>query len=99
MSGEDIVRPLPVDARRLRQRPEDDPDGVDDAGDVAQDRQQQGDEELRLYVRQKEQNQQDEAIDTKRCAVQRQLNPEYPFGSKTKEPNPEYIYMLTLQQP
>ena len=47
-SGEHVVRALPVDARRLRRRPEDDVEGVDDAGDVAQYRQREGDEELRL---------------------------------------------------
>jgi hypothetical protein len=47
-SGEDVVGPVAVDAGRLRRRLEDDVDGVDDAGDVAEQRQQQGDEELRL---------------------------------------------------
>lgn len=45
-SGEHVVGPLPVDARRLRRRPEDDVEGVHDAGDVAQHRQKEGDEEL-----------------------------------------------------
>lgn len=46
-SGEHVVvGPLPVDARRLRRRPEDDVEGVHDAGDVAQRRQEEGDEEL-----------------------------------------------------
>ena len=48
-SGEDVVGPVAVDAGRLRRRLEDDVDGVDDPGDVAEERQQQGDEELRLY--------------------------------------------------
>ena len=46
LSGEYVVGPLPVDARRLRRRPEDDVEGVHDAGDVAQHRQKEGDEEL-----------------------------------------------------
>lgn len=53
-SGEHVVRPLPVDARRLRRRPEDDVEGVDDAGDVAQYRQHKGDEELRLQKKKSE---------------------------------------------
>lgn len=48
LSGEDVVRPIAVDAGRLRRRLEDDPDGVGDARHVAQRRQQQRDEELRL---------------------------------------------------
>lgn len=51
-SGEHVVRPLPVDARRLRRRPEDDVEGVHDAGDIAQYRQHEGDEELRLQKHQ-----------------------------------------------
>lgn len=51
-SGEEVVRPLPVDPRRLRRRLEDDdPDGVDDAGDVEQRRQRRRDDELRLHAR------------------------------------------------
>lgn len=49
-SGEHVVGPLPVDARRLGRRPEDDVEGVRDAGDVAQQRQEEGDEEFRLHT-------------------------------------------------
>ena len=45
--GEDVVWPVAVDARQLRRRLQDDIDGVDDAGDVAEYRQRQRDEELR----------------------------------------------------
>jgi hypothetical protein len=55
-SGEHVVRPLPIDARRLRRRPEDDVEGVHDAGGVAQYRQHEGDEELRLQKQQQNWN-------------------------------------------